>query len=313
MRRTPRRHRRAIAARIALATVLVLIGAGAIVAASILFPSPQTSSPAPPSSPRPSKPVSEWDAATGVPSGTTLTKIDGDIRVTNPGAVLDSLDVHGRIIVRAPNVTIKRSIIRGGTVPVEGGLIDANQGEPGLKVVDSEIFATNPSPQVNGIVGFNFTLTRVEIRDVIDQVHIIGDNVTVKNSWLHDNVHYEEDPEQDGGPSHDDNVQVQSGRGITITGNNLSGAHAAVVQITQDRGPVSQLTFSENIVNDGWCSINVSEGDKGPVADVVVKDNTFGRTMAFEDCAVITPPSSPLQLSGNVFTDGVEISVRRGA
>ena len=53
---------------------------------------------------------------TGVPVGTALTVHQGDITVTQAGTVIDRLDVHGSIIVKANNVTIKRSFIRGGPV-----------------------------------------------------------------------------------------------------------------------------------------------------------------------------------------------------
>src|SRR4051812_1832280 len=261
----------------------------------------------------PQEPVAAPVTTPGVPAGTKLKVVHGDLTVRQKGAVIDSVDVRGRIVVLAPNVTIRNSIVRGASDGSKGGLIDAMQGEPGLKVLDSEIFAEAPNPYVNGVQGSHFTLERVNIHDVIDQVHIVGDNVTVEDSWLHRNVHYENDPVHDGGPTHDDNVQIQVGSNILISGNRMSSAHNAVVQITQDLGDVGHVTFTENRANDGWCSINVSEGGRDPIKKLAITDNVFGRRMTLENCAIISPPSTKVSVSGNRFTDGGEVTVRRGA
>ncbi|HEU5223287.1 MAG TPA: hypothetical protein VFU07_06345, partial [Candidatus Lumbricidophila sp.] len=78
----------------------------------------------------------------GVPAGTVLTRHDGDIYVTTPGAVLDSLDVYGKVIIQANNVTIKNSIVRGMANPTyTAPSIDNNRGFTGLTVTDSTITA----------------------------------------------------------------------------------------------------------------------------------------------------------------------------
>jgi hypothetical protein len=261
----------------------------------------------------PQQPAAKPVPTPGVPAGTKLTVVHGDLTVRQKGAVVKSVDVRGRIIVLAPNVTIRDSIIRGAKDGSKGGLIDAMQGEPGLQVRDSEIFATTPNPYVNGIQGSNFTLERVNIHDVIDQVHIVGDHVTVADSWLHGNVHYENDPVHGGGPTHDDNVQIQVGSHIVIRDNRMSGAHNAVVQITQDMGAVGDVAFAGNQATDGWCSINVSEGGGDPVKKLAITDNVFGRSMTLKNCAVIAPPSTKVAMSGNRFEDGGTVKVRKGA
>ncbi|BDZ45938.1 hypothetical protein [Naasia aerilata] len=254
-----------------------------------------------------------WADLTGVPPGTSLRTVNGDIEITEAGTVVDGVDVHGRIIVRAPDVTIRNSVVRGADSGSREGLIDAMEGQPGLKVINTEVYAAVPSPYVNGIMGSHFTLQAVDIHDVIDQVHVVGDDVTVTGSWLHANLHYENDPTHDNGPSHDDNVQIQIGSRITVEKSRLSGAHNAVVQITQDRGVVSDVTFVHNRANGGWCSINVSLGDYGPIAGVTVENNVFGRSQRLADCAIISPPSTQIALAHNRFTNGEAVTVRRGA
>ena len=43
---------------------------------------------------------------TGVPAGTTLTP-SGDLVITQAGAVISGLDIHGTVYINADNVTIK--------------------------------------------------------------------------------------------------------------------------------------------------------------------------------------------------------------
>ncbi|MDT0994055.1 hypothetical protein, partial [Pseudomonas aeruginosa] len=72
-----------------------------------------TATPKPTATPTPTtvQPQFATAASTGVPAGTALKGITGDLVVTTPGQVVDAVDVRGFIKVKAPNVTIKRSIV----------------------------------------------------------------------------------------------------------------------------------------------------------------------------------------------------------
>ena len=50
-----------------------------------------------------------------MPTGTTLRVLYGDIRITTPGMVVEAADIRRFPRVEAPNVTVKRSVVRGGT------------------------------------------------------------------------------------------------------------------------------------------------------------------------------------------------------
>ena len=67
-------------------------------------------------------------ANTGVPPGTTLTRHDGNITITQTGTVLKDLDVHGFVIVEASNVTIEQSILRGGVSHGDTALVKVVSG-----------------------------------------------------------------------------------------------------------------------------------------------------------------------------------------
>ncbi|TFD69787.1 right-handed parallel beta-helix repeat-containing protein [Cryobacterium ruanii] len=239
---------------------------------------------------------------TGVPAGTALTVHNGDLTITRAGTVIDSLDIRGMVKIEAPNVTIRNSIVRGRDLSGPMALIGNLGGHENLRIIDTELFPSKPSPDVQGIYGYNFEATRLNIHGVIDGIHLTGGNVAIIDSWVHDNLHYDRDPNQGGTPSHDDSIQIQEGSNILIEGNRLTDAWNASVQVTQDRGDVSDLTITNNIADGGGCSVNLAEKAYGPLNGVVVSDNTFGRNTRVDDCAVIAPSSTKVQMARNYYT-----------
>ncbi|WP_146845946.1 right-handed parallel beta-helix repeat-containing protein [Cellulomonas terrae] len=250
---------------------------------------------------------------TGVPNGTVLTRHNGDLTISTPGAVVSGLDIYGFVKVTAPNVTIKNSIIRGAATNVQRALLSSTSDTASVTIQDSELFAASPSGWIDGIRGWNFTATRVNIHHVIDAAHIYGNNVTIQGSWLHDNLHYEVDPAQNNTPSHDDSIQIQKGSGIKIVGNSISGAFNTGIQFTQDQGIVSNVTVDRNWADGGGCTVNLAEKGKGPFQGVVITNNTFGRDTKVANCAIIAPTTTVLTTSGNFYTDGLVASVRKGS
>lgn len=251
-------------------------------------------------------------ANTGVPAGTALKVHQGDLTITTRGAVIDGLDVRGLVKVRAQDVTIKNSIIRGR--PVDGNihLVQNNDGGNGLTIVDSEISATHASPHIMGVLGQDFTLRRVNINNVIDQVTIVGDHVVIEDSWLHSNLHYTRDPNHGNTPSHDDNIQIAAGTNLRFEGNRLEGSRSAAVMITQGRGAVSGLTFRGNWVDGGSCSVNIAERNHGPLRGLAFDYNSFGTATRHPYCAIIRPLTTQLSAVGNTFTDGTRFALSRG-
>jgi hypothetical protein len=249
----------------------------------------------------------------GVPPGTRLVVHEGDIVVTKPGTILDGMDIRGFVTIKAPDVTIMNSVVRGRAAEKNVSLVSNYKSGFPFTVIDSELVGAVPSPWINGVLGSNFELRNVLIHQVVDAVHITGDDVLVEDSRLEDNLHFSVDPNQGGGASHDDSVQVQAGDNIRIRNNVMSGPHNAVLQVTQDLGPVSNLSFTGNTVDDGFCTVNVSEKGRGPIVGMVIEDNRFGRNTSHPNCAIIAPPTTQIQLKGNVYRDdGTEVVVTRG-
>ena len=246
-----------------------------------------------------------------MPAGTKLTVHSGSITVTTPGTVIDSLDIRGNVIVKAANVTIKNSIIRGAANA--GGTLVNNLGHhTNLVVQDSELVNANAAVRLRGITGSNFTGIRLNIHGVEDQIHLTGGNVKLANSYLHDSFYLEKDPLRNYTPTHDDNIQIQAGSNISITGNTLVGTHNAAMMITQDRGDVSNVKFANNFADGGACTLNIAEKAYGPIMGMTISDNTFGRNTRHANCAILAPVTSQIANISNEYTDGVAVAIRKG-
>lgn len=267
------------------------------------IPSPPPAQAGP--SPASSKPTS---ANTGVRVGAVLTAIYQDLVIRSPGTIIDSKEVFGSIRVEAANVTIRNSILHGSQSVGKPVVYAASSSVRNLLIEDVEISPTIRNIYTNGVYGHDFTLTRANIHDVIDSVHIFdGGNVTIQDSYLHQNSHF--GPELDAthwDGSHDDNIQIQNGSNITIRNNVLSGAYNAAVQITQGRGPVSNVRIADNWIEGGSCSVNIAEGQFGRLFGVAVTNNIFG--VSRSNCPIILTNETLniSQIYGNQSTRGGE-------
>lgn len=238
--------------------------------------------------------------------------MNGDLTITKAGSVISNAEIMGRVIIKAPNVTIKNSRIRAQR-PHSAGVV--NTKEHGALIKDSEILSDHRNPHTNGIMGSNFTLERVQIHSVVDQVHIHGTgNVTIRDSWLHSNVHYEQDPNWGGQPSHDDNIQITSGSNIVIEGTRIEDAHNTAVMLGQDKGSIANVTLRGNTIGGGACSVNIAPKSHGPLTGLTIAQNAFIQgTQRLAGCAVIAPTTYKTALSDNVWEQtGSAVTLTRG-
>lgn len=268
-------------------------------------PSEEVLTSAPVDTTAPARPAGKPGAAnTGVPDGTKLTVHDGDINVTKDGTVLDSMDIRGFVRINADNVTIKNSIVRGGYGSSKNlSLVAAYWNHSNLVIQDSTLAAQHPSYWIDGIKASSFTLRRVDIYDVVDSVQVINSgHATITASWLHDNRHFDPDPLQADGFSHDDNIQVQGGSSSVIMGNTLEGAYNSGVMVTQNASAISGLQISNNWLSGGACTVNVTQAGAGtPIAGLSITGNRFGPSRYGTTCPMLVPGTSTMKISGNVW------------
>ncbi|MGP7959507.1 hypothetical protein ACTVCO_01670 [Sanguibacter sp. A247] len=273
-------------------------------------PEPTTpATPVPQPEPRSSFP---GPGTTGVPHGTSLKVHEGDLVVSKAGTVIDRRDIRGLVRIDANDVTIKRSIVQGRKVTQQSYLVQISPGVTGTKIVDTEIYAAHPSHLIKGVVGSRLRMTRTNVHTVIDQLSTTGGGVVVTDSWFHDNLHYASDPLHGGGPSHDDNVQISSGSGFAFVGNRFEGSRSASIMIVQGARGVSDVRVEDSFIDGGACSINVAENGRGPISGVAVTGVTFGLNTGHRGCAIISPRTTKITHSGNVFTDGRSVTISPG-
>lgn len=146
-------------------------------------PSPSVVVPTSPSAtPTPVEPVSDYPTAanTGVPAGTTLTTVTGDVIVSTPNTVIDGKKISGNVDIRAAGTIIKNSEIGGFIVN------DNTSSFYAFTVRDSTVGpATGCSSWQNGGIGTkNYTVEGVKLRGFTDGLRIAGSNVLIKDSFV---------------------------------------------------------------------------------------------------------------------------------
>lgn len=256
-------------------------------------------------------------ANTGVPAGTKLTKHTGDLKITKAGTVVSGLDVHGNVIVKAANVTITKTRIRGAKATNAKDLLIAQSTATGFKITDSTIAPAYPSVhQRNGIrlAAKGAIAQRVDVSGTVDGVRVSASNVRVENSYMHDFRHFSKDPYFNGKPSHDDAIQIEGGSAISIANNTFSGAYNAGIFVGQGLSTISNLSITSNNANGGGCTINIVKNSKPFMKGMKVNGNKFGRNSRVKNCPLIyTPSHSDLKPSGNVWADnGKAIPLPKG-
>ncbi|OJT24970.1 hypothetical protein BO221_11315 [Archangium sp. Cb G35] len=238
---------------------------------------------------------------TGVPSGAALTVHNGDLTITTNGTVIEGLDIHGFVTVRASNVVIRRSIIRGGVATRNRKVVSFESGTDNL-IEDSELTVANPSAWIDNLGGSNFTARRLNIHGGVDGIKA-GSNTVIERCYIHDMTYFSVDPNQGGKNSHNDAIQILSGSNIQVQDNNLvmPESQNAAIQVTQDFGVVSSLFIRRNWADGGRCTFNFSHKG-GTSLTVSATNNRFGRN-SYYNCPILKSTGTTGTFTGNVWDD----------
>ncbi len=239
----------------------------------------------------------DW-SNTGIPVGTDLTVYYGDIVITSPGTVIDSLDVYGYIKVRAADVTIRRSRIRGtGAASGNIGLIDCNHAAArNVLIEDNLLVPDSPSVWVDGVIGKEYTARRNNVYNTVDGFGVYNAqdwtgacNVTIESNFIHDLAFFSMDPNHSNG-THNDGIQVQGGSNVNILGNNIlmfySQKHGTLdyssrsggngILIGANLSPITDSRMTGNWLNGGIDGMYILRGHSSEMRFGTVSDNRFG-------------------------------------
>ncbi len=241
------------------------------------------------------------DTNTGVPVGVALTEVDGDVDVKVDGTVIDGQDIHGFLIIEASHVTVSRSVVRATATTATTAAIRVKSGTD-IVITDSEVAIGTPSVDVDGISASNASITRVNVHGGVDGMKL-GDNAVVQCSYVHDMVSFASDPNQHGGATHNDAIQILGGANIEVTGNQLVSAKSqnSAIQVTQDFGLVTNLRIAGNWADGGGCTFNFAHKG-GAALTVTTRANRFGRN-SFFGCPILKSTQTTLDSTGDVFDD----------
>ncbi|HEX5335599.1 MAG TPA: hypothetical protein VFW55_06940, partial [Propionicimonas sp.] len=164
---------------------------------------------------------------------------------------------------------------------------------------DTRIVPEFPSVWFDGIKGSGFTARRVHISGGVDSVKIQGSNTVVEDSLLENTDYYANDPQQGGTPTHNDNIQIQNGQNVRVTGNTIRGATNFAVLGAASKGNL-KLVVKDNWLDGGHCTLKLQILN-GWAETATVTGNKFGPNRAVSSCPFTAYPAVTLTQSGNTL------------
>src|SRR5665213_2445413 len=166
----------------------------------------------------------------------------------------------------------------------------------------------DPSVQIDGIKGWNYTALRLDIHGTTDGAKMYGPNATIENSYIHGLVTYAHDPDQGGKQSHNDGVQILSGTNLKIIGNTIEGGSNTALMITQDHGTTNNVVFNNNWVSGGTCSVNMTPKPLGALNAITVNNNILTNNST-KGCPILSTTANNLTAVGNVYAGGGPVPI----
>lgn len=274
---------------------------------------------------------------TGVPPGTTLTTVTGNITAT-AGMTYTAKDFKGFVTVETANVTFRNCKFQGGTSYTAGTALvkSTHANVSNLVIEDCTFVAQTPSYYANGIIGHDFTLRRCNIYHVVDGVNIHNGanavNVVMESNYIHDLSFFSPCPYQNDDKTHNDCIQIMGGSNIKISGNNFQGFVStsvgnpgmapagrqanAVFMIKPDVSQISDMHIMRNWMDGGMFTINIAN-DTDTNHTVILGDigeisyNRFGRNQYHATYTISMPSNVTCDTDLNVYDDnGAAITVR---
>jgi hypothetical protein len=244
------------------------------------------------------------EATTGVPEGTALTPYTGPCRITRPDTVIDGKVVDCNLIIKAPGVVIRSSVVNGSVANGED-----SEGL-GFTIEDSEVrLGDRP---VTGIGAVDFTVERVEVTGGGRSIYCLR-GCTIRDSWVHGQF------TDETGVAHESGIRM--GSDTTIVHNSI-GCDAPMVPPDAgcsagltgygDLGVVQRNLIQANLfltTPAATCAYGGSTVDKSQANEIRFIDNVFQRG-PHQTCGVYAAimdfdPSAPGNVwSGNRWDDG---------
>jgi hypothetical protein len=218
-------------------------------------------------------------ACTGVPAGTALAVVNGDMTVTSDHAVVTGKDVRGCIDVEAVGVTIKDT--KAQCITTTNSDRARDPANPRLTIEDSEIAC----PNVDGSTGIgdrNINVYRVNIHSCENGFDMDSD-ATILDNYIHD-LHQSV-------IAHTDGLQSAVGSNLIIEHNTIYGDTLGACGVA-----------SGHTGNCGGTSaINVNNNPAGPhTTNLIISYNLLAGGAYTLYCPI--PAMTNVQVSYNHFS-----------
>ncbi|MEM9202368.1 MAG: right-handed parallel beta-helix repeat-containing protein [Actinomycetota bacterium] len=238
-------------------------------------------------------------ATTGfVGAGYTLADLtpSGGIDIREDGAVIDRLDVNGRIRVFADNVTIKNSRIRHESAYG----IDIRPGSTGLVVEDTTIIGIANTAAAN-IGQSNYTCRRCNLSQAVDGAKL-GTNVTIEDSIVHNMRKF--------AGTHNDGMQNSGGgHNVLVSGNTILGPYrtstSAIIAQT-NVGTIDNMIVTGNYMYGGSYTVYLRDKGSGHGAPTnsAITNNVFApyATGVFAACLANSGDAEACNTKGNTVS-----------
>lgn len=229
-------------------------------------PDEPSETPDPPTAPRPSGIATA--ATTGVPPGTELSSVAGDMRIVRDGTVVDGKDVAGNIWIDADDVTIQNTRVTGAGFSV----IQVKAGSRNVTIKDVEVDGKGLQAGSMGIIG-PATVTGSNISGVENGL-TPGSGSVLKGNYVHD-------LKAPGAP-HYDGIQIDGGlSNITISDNFIDmheHGQTSAVMIDNYFGPISDITVAGNrLIGGGFTVYSDGQFTGGTITGVSFINNQLGK------------------------------------
>ncbi len=217
-----------------------------------------------------------------------LSVHNGDLTVTQDGALIENLEIRGSLRIKANDVTVRNVWVYTSsfwTVYVEAGSATFEYMEIG-----------HPNHVGQRGIGGNNVVGRY-----LD-IHHVEDGIKLSRNVLYDHVRVH-DLDSNSGAPHADAVQDDGGSQNAVVRNSfldstgpLGNGNAAVI-IKSDLGISKNITFSNNYLNGGNYVVFVTDGGHGIPTNVSFLNNRFGPDSNFG----LLSADGPVNWVGNVW------------
>ena len=236
------------------------------------------------------------ESNTGLTDPSALKFHNGDLNVTQDGAVIENLEIHGRVEIKAKNVVMRNVWVYTSdfwTIFVRPGA--------SLLIEDSEI--GHPAyVGWRGLGGENVTARRIDVHHVEDGFKA-GINSLYERVYCHDLASPSASP-------HFDCFQDDGGNGnYTVRNSTLDArrpngtvGNAAII-LGADLGPISNVVVEGNYLNGGNLIVMVDAGAYPAPKNILFRDNAFGRDVRYPPGLLLRHPDATITWENNYWAD----------